>query len=195
MARLPFRRSRTPDLDGRPRRRGLIPSRLCARPETADPAATRRKFKSPQLRRALNFAFDFECMNKEIFYGRVSPVILRGQRRCSVRKPAAAVGFRRCRRLRPARGTSSASPIRRRFANSAGSYLLKIARNWLPPPGCSTAFSYGISTSFRSGPRQGPTADGIGLASQTGCLSTVLSAFPTICWWETRRATERASRS
>jgi microcin C transport system substrate-binding protein len=29
----------------------------------------RRKFKSPQLRRALNFAFDFERMNKDIFYG------------------------------------------------------------------------------------------------------------------------------
>jgi microcin C transport system substrate-binding protein len=29
----------------------------------------RRKFKQPQLRRALNFAFDFERINKEIFYG------------------------------------------------------------------------------------------------------------------------------
>jgi microcin C transport system substrate-binding protein len=29
----------------------------------------RRKFKEPQLRRALNFAFDFERINKEIFYG------------------------------------------------------------------------------------------------------------------------------
>jgi microcin C transport system substrate-binding protein len=29
----------------------------------------RRKFKAPQLRHALNFAFDFERMNKEIFYG------------------------------------------------------------------------------------------------------------------------------
>jgi microcin C transport system substrate-binding protein len=29
----------------------------------------RRKFKAPQLRRALNFAFDFEGMNKDIFYG------------------------------------------------------------------------------------------------------------------------------
>jgi ABC-type oligopeptide transport system substrate-binding subunit len=26
----------------------------------------RRKFKAPQLRRALNFAFDFERMNKDI---------------------------------------------------------------------------------------------------------------------------------
>jgi len=39
----------------------------------------RRKFKAPQLRRALNFAFDFERMNREIFYGqyKVSPVILK----------------------------------------------------------------------------------------------------------------------
>jgi microcin C transport system substrate-binding protein len=29
----------------------------------------RRKFKEPQLRRALNFAFDFERINNEIFYG------------------------------------------------------------------------------------------------------------------------------
>jgi microcin C transport system substrate-binding protein len=29
----------------------------------------RRKFKQPQLRRALNFAFDFERINTEIFYG------------------------------------------------------------------------------------------------------------------------------
>jgi microcin C transport system substrate-binding protein len=29
----------------------------------------RRKFKQPQVRRALNFAFDFEGINKEIFYG------------------------------------------------------------------------------------------------------------------------------
>jgi microcin C transport system substrate-binding protein len=29
----------------------------------------RRKFKQPWLRRALNFAFDFERINKEIFYG------------------------------------------------------------------------------------------------------------------------------
>jgi microcin C transport system substrate-binding protein len=29
----------------------------------------RRKFKAPQLRRALNFAFDFERTNNEIFYG------------------------------------------------------------------------------------------------------------------------------
>jgi len=29
----------------------------------------RRKFKQPQLRRALDFAFDFERINKDIFYG------------------------------------------------------------------------------------------------------------------------------
>jgi len=29
----------------------------------------RRKFKEPRLRRALNFAFDFESINNEIFYG------------------------------------------------------------------------------------------------------------------------------
>jgi len=34
----------------------------------------RHKFKQPQLRRALNFAFDFERINKEIFYGQYTRI-------------------------------------------------------------------------------------------------------------------------
>ena len=33
------------------------------------PNIRRRKFSRPQVRRALNFAFDFELTNKQIFYG------------------------------------------------------------------------------------------------------------------------------
>jgi microcin C transport system substrate-binding protein len=35
----------------------------------------RRKFKKPQLRRAFNFAFDFESINSEIFYGQYKRIV------------------------------------------------------------------------------------------------------------------------
>ena len=75
---------------------------------------TRRdKFKDPRVRRAFNYAFDFEEMNKQLFFGQYTRIaqLLRRHRTCRAR-PAARPGTRDPgNRARQGAGRKSSPPL------------------------------------------------------------------------------------